>query len=585
MSIKSSITLGFLAMLTLLVGVSGYAYYTVQHLEGSARTILQDNFYSVQLGQGMLQALDRTGSAPTTVDLAEFGTQLTREVGNVTERGERPLVDSLVQGLARYRQQPDAAGLAQLRRQTHRMVALNILALTRKNDLAAHTATVARRYLVLCTVLGLLLALTLVLSVPEAAVGGLRKLSASIAHASQGDFKASIPVESHDEFGRVAEGFNRLLTQLDAFRHTNLAGIMAERNRAASIVRTLDEGLLLVDEEGVVQLANPLACQLLGLPERQVIGRAVAELGDKQPLWPQLLAYAQRPAPQRRGTLPFTVVQQGEETHYQLVVHDVLNPSPTHGHLEVAGTILALHNVSDFARRDQTKSHFLATVSHELRTPLSTINFHLKLLQDPRVGTLTPEQQEIVGSVKLENQRLLHLTSNLLDVARLEGDKLPLDAQPVEVADLVAQAAAPLQLQLVPKHLHLDVQLPSDLPPIRADREKTVWVLLNLLTNAVRHSPEQATIEVTAARTPNGRAVRVQVLDHGPGIAPEDQERIFQRFTQLAGEAGVPRSGSGLGLSIGREFMAAQNGQLGVESTPGTGSTFFFTLPIAEELA
>ncbi len=573
-------------MLALLLAVGGYATYTVQRLEGSARTILQDNFYSVQLGQGMLQALDQTGTDPAgTMGLAQFGAQLAREAGNVTEVGERPLVDSLTQGLASYRQQPSAAGLAQLRRQTHRMVQLNMLALTRKNATAAHTATVANRYLILCTVLGLLLATTLVLSVPEAAVGGLRKLSASIAHATEGDFKASIPVESRDEFGQVAEGFNRLLSQLDVFRNTNLTGIMAERNRAASIVRTLDEGILLLDENSLVLVANPLACQLLGLPERQVIGRSAAEVAEQQPLLQQLLDYAQRPAPQRRGALPFVVTLHGEEAHYQLVVHDVLSPSPTKGHLEVAGTILALHNVSDFTKRDQTKSHFLATVSHELRTPLSTINFHLKLLQDPRVGTLTPEQQEIVASVKQENQRLLNLTGNLLDVSRLESEALPLDAQSVSIADLVSQATEPVQMQLAPKQLHLDVQLPADLPAVRADRQKSVWVLLNLLTNAVRHSPEQATIEIRAARTPNGRAVRVEVQDHGPGIALEHQERIFQRFTQLTQATDAPRTGSGLGLSIGREFITSQGGQLGVESTPGAGSTFFFTLPIADEMA
>jgi NtrC-family two-component system sensor histidine kinase KinB len=583
MSIKSSITLGFLAMLALLVGVGGYAYYTVQRLEGSARTILQDNLYSVQLGQRMLQALDQTAADPQAkAGLAQFGAQLAYETRNVTEQGERPLVDSLAQGLASYQRQPSAAGLAELRRHTHRMVQLNMLALNHKNTAAARTATVASRYLLLCTVLGLLLALTLVLSVPEAAVGGLRKLSASIDHASQGDFKASIPVESRDEFGRVAEGFNRLLTQLDAFRNTNLAGVMAERNRAASIVRALDEGILLLDENGLILVANPLACQLLGLPERQVTGRPASELAQQQPLLQQLLNYAQRPASQRRGALPFTVVLHGEEAHYQLVVHDVLSPSPTHGHLEVAGTILALHNVSDFTKRDQTKSHFLATVSHELRTPLSTINFHLKLLQNPRVGTLTPEQQEIVASVKQENQRLLQLTGNLLDVSRLESDSLPLETQAQPVADLVSQAIAPVQLQLAPKQLRLDVQLPSDLPAVRADREKTVWVLLNLLTNAVRHSPAQATIVVRASRTPNGRAVRVQVQDHGPGIALQDQDLIFQRFAQLAPAAGTPRTGSGLGLSIGREFIGAQGGQLGVESTLGEGSTFFFTLPIAD---
>ena len=144
MSIKSSITLGFLAMLALLVGVGGYAYYTVQRLERGAQAVLQDNFYSVQLGQRMLQALDEAAADPAAGS-RRFAPQLAREADNVTEPGERPLVDSLARTLASYRQQPTAAGLAQLRQHTHRLVQLNTQAISRKNAAAERTAAAARR--------------------------------------------------------------------------------------------------------------------------------------------------------------------------------------------------------------------------------------------------------------------------------------------------------------------------------------------------------------------------------------------------------------------------------------------------------
>ena len=584
MNIKSKITLGFLALLGLLIILGSYAHYMVQGLDLSSRSILQDNFYSVQLGEGMLQALDEAEAQPTNpAGLARFRLLLTREAGNITEPGERPVVDSLTRGLARYPQAGGAASLELLRQQTHRMVQMNLRAVTHKNEAANLAAVRASRYLLTFTVLSVLIGLGFVLSVPEAAVGGLRKLSASINHASHGDFSASIPVETHDEFGQVASAFNQLLVQVNDGRTSNLAELITERNRAASIVQTLDEALLLLDENRRVLMVNPPACLLLEMTEKQVVGASADELAATNPLMRQLLPFLLAPAP-RRGTdpVPFAYAGHGEEVHYRLVVHPAVSFNAARDQMEFIGTIVALHNVSDFKRLDQAKSNFLATVSHELKTPLSTINFHLKLLQDQRVGPLTGEQHESVASLKQENQRLLKLTGDLLDVSRLESGAIPLNPQRITVADLVASATGPLQLQLVPKRLTLDVDLPADLPPIRADLEKTAWVLLNLLANAARYSPEAARIVLRAAPTPDGSAVQVSVQDHGPGIAPEHQERIFQRFVQVPTAAGeTPRDGSGLGLSISREFIATQGGQLGVRSTPGAGSTFSFTLPIA----
>jgi signal transduction histidine kinase len=286
-------------------------------------------------------------------------------------------------------------------------------------------------------------------------------------------------------------------------------------------------------------------------------------------------------APRTAEARPFAVRRsEGEEEHYRLLVHESVSFNAALDRMEFVGTILALHNVSDFKKLDQAKSSFLATVSHELKTPLSSINFSLKLLQGQRVGPVNEEQIRILDSIKQENQRLLKLTGELLDVSRLESGGIPLNPQRVGAAELVAAAAGPLQLQLVPKGLTLDVQLPADLPPVRADLEKTAWVLLNLLANAVRYSPAQGRIDISAARTADGRAVEFRVRDQGPGIAPEHQEHIFQRFGTVPGASAAARGSSGLGLSISREFIGTQGGQLGVRSAPGAGSTFYFTLPL-----
>jgi NtrC-family two-component system sensor histidine kinase KinB len=586
MNLKSKITVGFLAMLALLVGLGAYAVATVHQLDRNSRAILKDNFYSVQLGQGLLQALDELSTpASAPAALNRYRTTLTREAGNITEPGEQQLVDSMVQAVGHYEDAPaaQAATVAELRRYTHRMVALNMAALTRKNTQANRIATAATRFLVTLLTLGALLALALVLSVPEAAVGGLRKLTASINHAAGGNFSTSIPQESTDEFGSVARAFNGLLVHLNEYRTANLAELLTERNRVASIVQTLDEGLLLLDENRRVIVANPVACALVGLAEKEVVGQPAEELGRVSPVFAQLLAYVQQPVAQRGAApLALTVGEGPGAAFYRVSLHEATSFNAVADRMEFIGSILALHNVSDFKKLDQTKSDFLATISHELKTPLSTSNFNLKLLLDQRVGPLNAEQADIVRNLKQENQRLLHLVAEVLTVARLEaGTAIALDLRPTALAALVAAATEPLQLQLRPKHLALDVQLPADLPAVRADLEKSAWVLLNLLANAVRYSPEGGRIVVSAAAEPGGQAVRVQVQDGGPGIAPEQQQRIFERFAQGPGSGAEPIAGTGLGLSISREFIVHQGGTLGVESTPGAGSTFYFTLPVA----
>lgn len=591
MRLQLKITLGFVAMLTLLVGIGLYAVASVRRLDQSSRTILKDNFYSVQLGQGMLQGLDALPAdpaAPAAPALARLRTLLTREAGNITEPGERAVVDSLTQTLAAYPGASPAASQAQLRQLTHRMVALNISALTRKNAAANGVATQAGRNLVAFITLSTLIGMMLVLSVPQAAVGGLRKLAASLDHATRTDFQTTVPVESRDEVGTVAEAFNRLLVHVQDFRSHSLADILTERNRVSSIVQTLDEALFLLDPNRRVIVANPVACRLLDLPESQVVGRPAAELAAASPTFRQVLAPLLLPAAERPnpagGPLPLTLQVDGQPAYYRLTLHEAVAFNPARDQMEFTGSILALHNVSEFRQLDQTKSNFLATVSHELKTPLSSINFSLKLLQNGQVGPLNAEQQDILGTIKRENQRLLRLVGELLTVARLEaGATIPLELRPTPLADLVRAATEPLALQLLPKHLTLRTELPAGLPAIRADLEKTAWVLLNLLANAVRYSPEGGRITLSAALTPDQHAVRVRVGDAGPGIAPELQTRIFERFAQGPGAAGEPgtTAGTGLGLSISREFIASQGGELGVESAPGAGSTFFFTLPVA----
>ena len=598
MTLKTKITVGFLAMLLLVLSIGGYAYYSLRQLDRSSRDVLKANLYSVNLGLRMLESLDQLARQPLadTAGTAAFTAALRDEARNVTEPGEQQVVDDLRNLTAQLKREqqparrstgglpplpPDAPAWATptvLRSLTYRMMALNTDALNRKTEAANRRADQANRNLLLFATLAVLLALALVGSVPEAAVQPLRRLTAALDHATARDFSASIPQESHDEFGQVARAFNRMLSQLREYRTSTEADLITERNRAASIVNTLDEGLLLLDENRHILLANPVLCELLGMPVTQLVGRPAATVRLENDLFQAMLKPLD--APSREAAVAeaplLHIAQRGEEAFYRLAVQDLVSFNEATEKTEFVGHILTLRNVSDFKKLDQVKSNFLATVSHELKTPLSSIHLNTKLLQDERLPA--DERLRVTGYIRQETQRLQRMVAELLDVSRLDaGAGIQLDVQPTNLAEVVAFATATVQPQLDDKQLRLDLQLPTTLPAARADVEKTTWVLINLLANAIRYSPVGAALTVRA--TVAGAFVRVSVQDHGPGIAAEHHERIFQRFAQLPDKSGY-RGGSGLGLSIAREFITTQGGRLWVESELGSGSTFGFTLPV-----
>ena len=590
MKLKTLITLGFVAMLALLLAIGGYAFYTLNRLDRSSRNVLKENFYSVELGQQMQRALDQMETDPNAATgLPRFRQSLTREAGNITEKGEKELVDSLTQHQADFQRllaagAPSAARaptLELLRQQTYRMVALNTAALTRKNNLANQNTIQAGHYLLAFIAISLLLGLLFVLSVPEAAVGPLHKLTKSLEHATENNFTATIPVESGNEFGRVATAFNQMLVQLQEYRSSTMAELITARNRTASIVSGLDEGLLLLDEHRHIILANPMACALLSIPAEQLVGQPAATVAAGNDLLREILRPLEVDAARRVRAVAdaplLRIAQQGEEAFYRLAVQELVSFNEALKKNEFVGQIITLRNVSDFKKLDQVKSNFLATVSHELKTPLSSINLNTKLLQDERLPA--DERQRITGFIRQETQRLQRMVAELLDISRLDaGAGIQLDVHPTNLADVVGFATATVQPQLDDKQLRLDLQLAPDLPAVRADVEKTTWVLINLLANAIRYSPvgEALTVHATLA----GAFVQVSVQDHGPGIAAEHHEKIFQRFAQLPDKSGY-RGGSGLGLSIAREFITTQGGRLWVQSELGSGSTFHFTLPVA----
>lgn len=236
--------------------------------------------------------------------------------------------------------------------------------------------------------------------------------------------------------------------------------------------------------------------------------------------------------------------------------------------------MILLKNITQFQELDLAKTNFIATISHELKTPIASIKLSSKLLEDSRVGELNEEQKQLVNNIKDDSARLLKITSEGLNMAQVETGKIQLNFQKVDAKDIVQYAVDSLKFQSDEKHIKLELNMKSDLPKVKADLEKTAWVLVNLLSNAIRYSPENQTVKISFIEKEN--MLEFSVQDFGKGIDTIYQDKIFDKFFQVLGSN---KNGTGLGLAIAKEFIVVQNGKIDITSALGKGTTFYFQIP------
>jgi signal transduction histidine kinase len=381
------------------------------------------------------------------------------------------------------------------------------------------------------------------------------QLTEGIRAIGNKNYDQRIHIESEDELGEMARAFNTMAKKLDDYEHSNLAQILFEKTRAEAVINSLQDASVGVDSNGIVLFANEQALQLLHLQSSEIIGKPAAEVARRNDLFKFILNENQ--------TAAFKIVIDNKEHFFVKEVNEIIKDK------ETLGKVYVLNNVTTFQEKDIAKTNFLATISHELKTPLASTDIGLKLLENPKFGTLQPEQQNIINDLKKDNQRLIKLVSELLDVTQVETGNVNLHIDTVAVRDVIDYAIQTVKNQANEKKVSITVEVPDDVRFIKADKEKAAWVLVNLLSNAVRYSPEQDVVKVHVEQTANDY-IQLSVADRGSGIPVEYQSKLFQRFFTVPGS----QQGSGLGLAISKEFMEAMGGTIQVQSAPGEGATF-----------
>jgi PAS domain S-box-containing protein len=364
-------------------------------------------------------------------------------------------------------------------------------------------------------------------------------------------------------------------------REQNLA--LAEVNRRMeTVLNATNDGIALIDREGRFALVNRRFCEMLGTRPEVLLYRPVTEA---QPLLTGRLAKPERlmdslgPITDDDLTHPIGVAEEtievmGSERRFVQVYTAPVRDDRR----DMTGRIIALHDITRETEVDRMKTDFISVVSHELRTPLTSIKGYTDLLLTEQAGEINELQREFLSILQGSAARLNNLINDVLDISRLESGRVEVKMERVDYETIVRDVLRLMKAAADERDIAIDASFPSPCPPVRGDADKITQILTNLVNNAVKYTPSGGWLKVTLEQS--GANVTTCVSDSGIGISPDDQKKLFQKFFRADNSSTREAGGTGLGLAIVKTMIELLGGAIWVESEPGKGSKFYFTLPV-----
>lgn len=399
--------------------------------------------------------------------------------------------------------------------------------------------------------------------------------------------EVAVALRNADLYRYISDQAARLATMVQAER--------AASSQSQAILQSITDGVVVCDCDGQIMLANPMSARILDQPLEELFMQNVHEvlrtLKISGPERAPLRELLQTPLDDLGQPRQFRTTFRIGPRSVDMALGPVLSESE-----ELLGGVAILRDITREIESDRLKTEFIGTVSHELRTPMTVIKGYVQLLGMGSMGELSPMQRQLVDTIKTNAERMTAIINDLLDITKIESGSVELDFKAVGVLDTITIAVNGQQTLLEQRSHQLLIDVAPDLPPAMADNTRLQQVLDNLLSNAVKYTPKGGQITLAAdsilgaelseeqrsGLAARRRYVRITVSDSGLGIAPEDQERIFERFYRIESDLKVEAGGTGLGLAIVRPLMQLMGGRLLLTSELGKGSSFTLLLPAAD---
>ncbi|MFZ2147893.1 MAG: ATP-binding protein [Sedimentisphaerales bacterium] len=609
-TLRKKVLTGYGLALCLIITVIVWSLINMVRLGNAGRAILKENYKSILAAENMIDSLERQDSAILLLMLSypdeaikqfrenenHFLLWLGRAKDNVTIPGEEKIVENIDAGYSEYlvkfsnlqtlvRSDTDKAAqfyhetvlpsFKSVREECIQLREINQNTMFNASDKASEVSDRAFWSVFTIGSISVVVGLGFSLLLASLIVKPVHQIIEATQKISEGDYDVEVKSKSRDEIGMMAKDFNLMVKKLKAYRDLNFKRILSEKHKSEAIIRSIDDGLIVLNSELKIEDINPTAAKIFDKKPDEIKGRHLLEITKHE----NLFNYVKRafedetvPRPEDPDVNILTVDKGRLQQHYLFSVTPILA-----GEEAVISMVLLLRDITRLKELDRLKSEFVMAASHELKTPLTSVGMSISLLKEKLIDKLDSEESELINAADEEVQRLKALVNDLLDISRIEAGKMPIDFDSVSVELIFEKAVGVLKNQADEKNIELSYNLPGDLPPIEADVNKITWVLTNLISNSLRYTDANGYIRLSAEQA--GSQIYISVADNGAGIPYEYQSRIFDKFVQIKTEKTL--GGSGLGLAICKEIVRAHGGTIWVDSQPGEGSTFTFTIPVS----
>jgi NtrC-family two-component system sensor histidine kinase KinB len=594
-----------IALALAIVGI--FSVVAISYLGSHSQGIMKDNYRSVLAAQRMKEAIERMDSAALFMVAGQqqkgveqgakyrpvFETELKVQEGNITERGEKEFTARLRAAWTDYQDKFDRlqksatidamktlyfaeleAAFYKIKSAADEILAVNQDAMLHKSDAVRRTAERMNAITITVVLIAFILGLVASSFLTRRLLQPVSALSDATRKIGEGNFDTRAHVRGSDELAQLARDFNSMAARLGEYRKSSLGDLLQAHLSMQAAIDSLPDPVIIFGNTGELQNTNLAAQTLLGLS---------AGDGKKEPLKTLTPAASNVIERMRSHVLSGKGVFQPRGFDDAVQLPTLLGdrqflPRATPVYETqgvVVGATVILQDVTRLRRLEELKNDVVATVAHEFRTPLTSLRMAVHLCTEQVVGPLNEKQAELLGAAREDCDRLQAMVDDLLDVSRIESGRTELYPLPTPVSVLLGRAVDGHKAEAEASGVRLAAASTAGDVMVLADQERVGHVFANFLGNAFRYTLHDGSITI-GAEVKNG-TVRFTVSDTGKGIAKDHQSRLFEKFFRVPDDE--ERKGTGLGLYIAKEIVRGHGGEIGVESEPGKGSTFWFTLP------
>ncbi len=591
MKLRTRLFLGFSALMTVALLGLLLALVSVMQMAKSQEQLIRNNFAIIEINQQLRQTLGNhlivmltdSGRSEALEPLSQsFQQTLERGIAEASDEADRQAFQAVASAYASFLQQVDSARnqnltllednpLSQAFNQVRSLMTdmqRTAYDKIRDTELRSHDrASLLAGLLGLTAIAVLLIGFITAHSFARRFGEPIERLSAAADQIGRGDFNISLPTPHIAELSSLSRRFGLMAQALHEFKQTNVEALVNGQQRLQALLDSIDDGLLIVDRDGRLEHANPVAQRQLAW-ENEHLGSTLGEaLG-----YPDLDNAARQVLDDKPLSDPpedLIIEADGERRLLAWRISPV-----SHHDGSISGAVMVLHDVTDQRTFERVRNEFVLRASHELRTPVTGMQMAFSLLRERLRYPAGSRESDLFDTVHEEMQRLVRLINDLLNFSRYQSGQQKLELEQCHIPELLEAARQRFEVNAAEQEVQLKLELQQPLPTLMLDRQQIERVMDNLLSNALRHTPKGGEVRLLARH--HGERMILSVEDNGEGIPYSQQARIFEPFVQI----GRRRGGAGLGLALCKEIAQLHGGRIGVHSRIGHGTIFYVALPI-----